>query len=155
VSKPKIIAAIKSTKPTFSHAEAEDLMEILLKSGHPRAEYLAAKLVTSSGNAAPVYARTLARVRTNVILTAGGHVGGDPIPPQLLQKLVLASFPEAVDFELVGWAGRYTCEGVTFRIGEDLWRFAAPNGYVPYDDYPTRSAATEAFGVYMEKELQQ
>lgn len=154
MSKPRIISAIADTNPRYSHAETEDLMAILLKSGHPRAEYLAAKLVTSSGN--PIlYAKTLARVRTNVILTAGEHISGDPIHPQLLQKLVLASFPEAADFELAGWHGRYKCEGLTFRIGEGLWRFAAPNGYVPYDSCPSRSAATEAFVEYMEKEDRQ
>jgi hypothetical protein len=149
VSAPKIISAIPNTRPTFSHLEAEELMEILLKSGHPRAEYLATKLVTSSGDPG-VYAKTLARVRTHVILTAGEHIDGDPIPAQLLQKLVLAAFPEAADFELVGWHKRYRCEGVTFSLGEGRWRFAAPNGYVPHDDSPTRSAATAAFGAYME-----
>jgi hypothetical protein len=151
---PKIIPAIANTRPSFSHAEAEDLMEILLKSGHPRAEYLAAKLVTYSG-APATYAKTLARVRTSVILESGHHVDGDPIPPTLLQQLVLASFPEAAAFELVGWHGRYKCEGITFRIGKDHWRFAAPNGYVPYDDCESRSAAKGAFEVYMEKESQQ
>jgi hypothetical protein len=154
VSAPKIIPAIPYTKPTFSHAEAEDLMAILLGSGHPRAEYLAAKLVTSSGDGAAVYAKTLARIRTNVILTAGKHINGDPIPPQLLQQLVLAAFPEAAAFELVGWHGRYKCEGITFRLGEDLWRFAAPNGYVPYDDSSTRQAAKDAFEKYMDEESQ-
>lgn len=148
MSNPRIIPAIPNTRPTFSHQEAEELMTILLGSGHPRAEYLAAKLVTSAGDPA-VYAKTLARVRTNVILSAE-HIDGDPLPPSLLQKLVLAAFPEAADFELVGWAGRDRCEGVTFRLSEGCWRFAAPNGYVPHDDSPTRSAATEAFGAYME-----
>jgi hypothetical protein len=153
VSKQRIISAIADTNPRFSHLEAEELMGILLKSQHPRAEYLAAKLVTASRN--PIlYARTLARVRTNVILTAEEHIDGDPIPPQMLQKLVLASFPEATDFEpfILSAGRRSPVEGITFRIGEGLWRFAAPNGYVPYDSCPSRSAATEAFDAYMGKE---
>jgi hypothetical protein len=149
VSEPRIIPAIPNTRPTYSHHEAEDLMEILLKSAHPAAEYLAAKLVTSAGDAAPVYAKTLARVRANVILTVGEHTDGDPIHPQLLQQLVLASFPEATDFELVGWHKRYKCEGLTFRTGE-RWRFAAPNGYVSKHEYDERLSAANAFKTYMD-----
>lgn len=150
MSVPRIIPAIPATKPTFSHAEAEDLMKIILGSGHPRAEYLAAKLVTSAGDPA-VYARTLARVRTNIILTGGEHTPGDPIPPQMLEKLVLAAFPEARDIEpFMLSAGRTTpVTGLIFRLGNDCWRFAAPNGYVPYEDSPSASAATEDFDTYM------
>jgi hypothetical protein len=147
VTEPKIIPAIKGTQPRYSHLEAEELMEIILKSGHPRAEYLAAKLVTSSGN--PIaYAATLARVRASVILNSEGHINGEPIPAPLLQELVLAQFPEAADFELAGYHGRYRCEGLTFRAGK-RWRFAAPNGYVSKIEYETRSSATDAFGDYM------
>lgn len=146
----KIVPAIPYTKPTFSHAEAEDLMAILLNSGHPRAEYLAAKLVTHSGDPA-VYAKTLARVRTNVILNSGEHVNGDPIPAQLLQKLVEAQFPEAADFEPTSWLDtrRHEWEGLTFRAGE-RFRFAVSNGYVSKAEFGLRTVASDGFREYVE-----
>lgn len=67
MSEPKIIQAVKPTRPTYSLREAEDLMTILLQSGHPQADHLVSKLITAAEQPGP-YLGLLERIRTSVLL---------------------------------------------------------------------------------------
>jgi len=152
MSQPKIIDVIPSTRPRYSHHEAEILMEIVLKSGHPLAEHLVGKLVTGATGRPDAYVKALARVRTSVILNADGHTEG-PIPPGTLQKLVMAQFPGADRFELVGRSVSLggPGAGLTFSLGPKRWHFAAPDGYISPEALPTRGEAGDAYFDYFVK----
>lgn len=63
---PRPKAAIPSTKPHFSHLEAEWLMEVLLYSDHPEKDYLVNKLV--EGGEPAIYGRLRDRVQAKVTL---------------------------------------------------------------------------------------
>lgn len=62
---PVIRSAIARTRPVYTHLETEWLFDILLKSGHERAEHLLNRLVEAADRT-DVYARTLERARTRV-----------------------------------------------------------------------------------------
>lgn len=65
---PRIKAAIPPTRPVFSHLETEWLMEIIMRSGHERADYLVDKLVEGADRP-ETYAKLLDRVCRHVQLT--------------------------------------------------------------------------------------
>jgi hypothetical protein len=62
--------AIPGTNPHYGYLEAEWLMEIILNSGHPQADYLVNKLVQGS-MARDVYEELRDRVQTSVTLNKG------------------------------------------------------------------------------------
>ncbi len=144
MSEPKIIPAIKGTRPRYSHLEAEELMEIILASGHPRAEHLVGKLVTGAEQPG-VYIRTLERVRASVTPNAEGPSG-----PGELQRLVLERYPQADRFELTGTIAPGQQQGLTFSIGTHQWYFVAPDRYISTIECPYRRDAQEAFEGYMQ-----
>ena len=147
MSEPKIIPAIKGTRPRYSHLEAEELMEIILTSGHPLAEHLAAKLVAGAEQPG-VYIRTLERVRASVTLNAEGP--SEPLKPGELQRLVLERHPQADRFELTGTIAPGQPQGLTFSIGTHQWYFVAPDRHISTIECPYRRDAQEAFEGYMQ-----
>lgn len=67
MNEPKIIQAVRPTRPAYSLREAEDLMTILLQSGHPQADHLVTKLVTAAEQPGP-YLELMERIRTSLTL---------------------------------------------------------------------------------------
>ena len=84
------------------------------------------------------------------------HVHGKPgwtpetLQPGEMREFVLAAWPQAERFELVGPASG-PGKGVTFAIAPRRWYFCAPDNNLS-QEFPSRADAADAFYEYMKEQ---